>query len=143
MSCDVWIFTEEQKRYEKMLTAFTEVAGVASGCAESCNMVLNWIKNTLKTLPKKVSSDANQPTTICQGSGTINIKNTTNILDPNKGRPPCKRKESTICRKGKPKTEKMVPSSISVEESQGNIPLKKCKQKKSKVIQSSINVEVS
>lgn len=64
-----------------MLSTFTKVAGVASGCAESCNMVLDWIKNTLKTLPKKVSSETNQPTVIGQGSGNINVENTTNILD--------------------------------------------------------------
>lgn len=47
-------FPQKNKNDMKiMLTAFTEVAYVASGCAESCNMVLDWIKNTLKTLPKK------------------------------------------------------------------------------------------
>ena len=81
MGYDVWISTEEQEQYEKLLSAFTEVAGVASKCAESCNMVLDWIKNTLKTLPKKVSSKANQPTIIGQGNGNINVENTTNILD--------------------------------------------------------------
>ncbi|KAH9681061.1 hypothetical protein KPL71_026797 [Citrus sinensis] len=72
---------EEQERYEKILSAFTEVAGVASGCAESCNMVLDWIKNTLKTLPEKVSSETNQPTAIGQGGRNINVENTTNIFD--------------------------------------------------------------
>ena len=81
-------------------------------------MVLDWIKNTLKTLPEKVSSETNQPTAIGQGGRNINVENTTNILDlvatRKKCRPPYKRKESTNFKKDKQKKKKAIPLSISV-----------------------------
>ena len=118
MSYDVWISTEEQERYEKILSAFTEVAGVASGCAESCNMVLDWIKNTLKTLPEKVSSETNQPTAIGQGGRNINVENTTNIFDlvvTRKKVVHLTKGKRTNFKRGKQKKKKVVPSSISVK----------------------------
>ncbi|KAL7171386.1 hypothetical protein ACSBR2_036106 [Camellia fascicularis] len=95
----------EARRYDKMFNVFNEVADLATSCDNKCD--------------KNASSS--------YGDGVLNSKESTTILDPivvhQKGRPPCKRKQSmlekTIKKKQRVKTKTKTKTTST--SSQGNI----------------------
>lgn len=75
---DVWNSTIEHVRYEKMCDAFAEVADMAADDAGSYKLVLDWIENVKRELPKQTHCGGNQPTATGQGSCSNNVGSTIN-----------------------------------------------------------------
>ena len=102
-------YTDEQKQYEKICVSFAEVANMDATNVESSNLVLNWIEDVRKDLPKPIQCGGNNTGISGQGSCSNSMRISTNategVRDPEvrrrKGRPPCQRKKST--RSTKPK----------------------------------------
>ncbi|XP_028077431.1 protein FAR1-RELATED SEQUENCE 6-like isoform X1 [Camellia sinensis] len=98
----------EARRYDKMCNAFYEVADLAADFEYRCEKVmahLHELKEDFKEVEvvsgsnKHVSMVTHNEST-SQGDGIVISKGSTNILDPltvrQKGRPPCKRKQSKV-----------------------------------------------
>ncbi|KAH9648102.1 protein FAR1-RELATED SEQUENCE [Citrus sinensis] len=104
----------QQKRYDKMCNAFSEVADIAADDENNYKSVLDWINKALKDLPKQIRCASVEttisPTTgICEGScSSNNIEHVINdpIATRRKVRPPCLRKQSIIRKKSTQKKKK-------------------------------------
>ncbi|KAL7167294.1 hypothetical protein ACSBR2_037873 [Camellia fascicularis] len=128
----------EARRYDKMFNVFNEVADLATSCDNKCDKVVEQLRE-LKGESKeevdvvsgsnKFGSMSTQNASSSYRDGVLNSKESTTILDPivvrQKGRPPCKRKQSmlekTIKKKQRVKTKTKTKTKTTSTSSQGNI----------------------
>ncbi|KAL9463985.1 hypothetical protein AB3S75_001729 [Citrus x aurantiifolia] len=89
----------QQERYDKMCTAFTEVANIAADDESSYKFVLDWINKTMKDLPNQIRCASVETTAIGEVSCSSNtIEDVINdpVAARRKGRPPCLRKQASL-----------------------------------------------
>ncbi|KAH9681032.1 protein FAR1-RELATED SEQUENCE [Citrus sinensis] len=115
--------TIQQERYEKTCNAFSKVADIASDDENSYKTVLDWIEKAMKDLPKQIRCESvgktNTGGATCSSNKQINSESVERtvidevscssnnvqlalndlVVTRRKGRPPCLRKESSICKK--------------------------------------------
>ncbi|XP_028065479.1 protein FAR-RED IMPAIRED RESPONSE 1-like [Camellia sinensis] len=97
----------ETRRYNKMFNVFNDVADLATDCENRCDMVVEQLLELKGKLKEEVEIDygnnkssfvSNHHNSTTHGDGVSKSKESRIILDPvairQKGRPPCKRKQS-------------------------------------------------
>nr|XP_043633649.1 protein FAR1-RELATED SEQUENCE 1-like [Erigeron canadensis] len=92
-----WVGSDEGRRYDRMCSAFSQVADLASELEEKCNLVLNQVTELMSEVTGKKSG----PDSFISTPGPSNsTKSSTKILDPlvvrRKGRPSSKRLKSNV-----------------------------------------------
>ncbi|XP_028103346.1 protein FAR-RED IMPAIRED RESPONSE 1-like [Camellia sinensis] len=99
----------ETRRYNKMFNVFNDMADLATDCENRCDMVVEQLLELKGKLKEEVEIDygnnkssfvSNHHNSTTHGDGVSKSKESRIILDPvglrQKGRPPCKRKQSMV-----------------------------------------------
>nr|XP_043637654.1 protein FAR1-RELATED SEQUENCE 2-like [Erigeron canadensis] len=96
-----WVSSDEGRRYDRMCSAFSQVADLASELEEKCSLVLNRISEMKdEVLCKKTAPDS----FTCTPGPSISTKNSTKIRDPLVVRRKCRPSGKRL----KPKVEEII-----------------------------------